>query len=435
MLEKTAAFIRDNKLTEKKLAIGVSGGRDSMCLLHAVLNCDGAEKNNILAVHVNHTLRDTADRDEEFVREFCDRNGVKLIVRSVDVNKKAANSGLTIEQAARELRYGVFYDLVKSGAADVVFTAHHALDNVESILMHMFRGAGVDGLCGIGNAGVIVRPFIGVYPSELDEYAKNNGIQYVTDETNLETDADRNYVRLKVIPAIEERYPGAVKAINALGRECANIRKFLDDSLDETKIEYRSDAVIIKTEALKSPLAERYVRLALKYFTLTDMSRTSINTVISAADFKMGGVAELPHGIIAAREYDGVAIYCERNIALFSGEIPIKAGANYIDGLRVDITKSEKPPKSIKGGAVDFKKLDGAVLRFRRDGDTFKPFGGGTKKLKEYFIDKKIPLRLRDRIPLICRGNEVLIVVGYEISDTVKQTENTRERYVVALRK
>ena len=160
-----------------------------------------------------------------------------------------------------------------------------------------------------------------------------------------------------------------------------------------------------------------------------------IENVIASADWKMGGFVELKHGVTAMREYDGVALFSQRNVKPFDGEIPITLGANFIDGIAVDIKKSERAPKSVKGGAVDFEKLDGATLRFRRDGDIFKAFGsGGTKKLKEYFIDKKIPLRLRDRIPLICRGNEVLVIVGYEISDSVKQTETTTDKCVIKVR-
>ncbi len=436
LIEKTGEFI-NTYARGKKVAIGVSGGRDSMCLLHAVTDCGSIDKQNMLVVHVNHMLRDTADRDENLVRRFCASLGVEFKAYRVDVNKKAREKGLTVEQAARELRYGIFYDLIKCGAADVVFTAHHALDNAETTLMHMFRGAGLDGLVGMENVEdfAVMRPFLDVYPKELDEYAAANGIEYATDETNLELDADRNYVRLKVIPAIEERYVGAVKAINALSKECAKLKKYMDGCLDTTNIKNDCGAAVISENALISPLAERYVRYALKSFTLTDMTRIDVENAIAAENYSMGGYAELKHGVCAIREYGGVAVYVPRNVTPYTGEKPIAIGANYIDGLAVDIKKSGRAAKSVKGGAVDLDKLGGAVLRFRRDGDIFEPFGsGGTKKLKQYFIDRKIPKRLRDRIPLICRGNEVLVVVGYEISDKVKQTDETKQKYTVRQR-
>ena len=143
VLKKVAEALK--KYSGKRLAIGVSGGRDSMCLLHAVLHCEGIDKDDVVVVHVNHSLRDTADRDENFVRNHCARAHVKCIIKRVDVKRLAQSDSLTVEQAARNLRYGVFRDLIKSGMADVVLTAHHALDNAESVLMHIFRGAGLDG--------------------------------------------------------------------------------------------------------------------------------------------------------------------------------------------------------------------------------------------------------------------------------------------------
>ncbi len=232
LLEKTAR--RLEPLRGKTLALGVSGGRDSMCLLHAALNCGAVEKSQLLAVHVNHGLRDQADSDELFVREFCLRNGVEFRAYRVNVKAESAKNGFTIEQAARNLRYAVFYDLIGNGEADVVLTAHHALDNAETVLMHLFRGAGLDGMRGMADGGTlpVVRPFLDVYPFELDEYCAQNGLKFVVDDTNFLDDADRNYIRLNVIPLIERRYKGAVRAINALSAECARACDYMESSID-----------------------------------------------------------------------------------------------------------------------------------------------------------------------------------------------------------
>lgn len=436
LLEKTAEKLLPYR--NKKLVIGVSGGRDSMCLLHAVLNCGVIDKNNILAVHVNHNLRENAKKDEQFVKQFCEQNKVQFRAFSVDVKKESAVSGSTIEQAARNLRYGVFYDLIKHGDADVILTAHHALDNAETVLMHLFRGAGLDGLRGMGNGQAcdrtlpIVRPLIDVYPEELDRYCADHGIEYVTDETNLIDDADRNFIRLNVIPLIEKRYVGAVRAINRLAGECASACAVLDGLLDLSLITKESDAVVVATDALNTPLAARYVRRALAEFTTVDITREQIERITELAHMRTGATVGLTGGIVAAREYNGVALFIPRLPC--PTEIPLALGANTIDGLAVDIELSDISPQSVMGGAVDLDRLEGAVLRFRRDGDTFTPFGGKTKKLKQYFIDRKIPKRLRDRTPLICKGSEVLVIVGVQISDSVKQTEKTTRKAVVRRR-
>ena len=437
LTEKTAQVLRS--YTDKKLAIGVSGGRDSMCLLHAVMHCGVIDKSNILSVHVNHNLRESAKSDEQFVKRFCSSNCIEFRAFSVDVKKESANNGFTIEQAARNLRYGVFYDLIKHGAADVVLTAHHALDNAETVLMHLFRGAGLDGLRGMindhakdGDGLPIVRPFIDVYPAELDEYCKTNALEYVTDETNFIDDADRNFIRLNVIPLIEQRYNGVVRAVNKLAGECTSACAYMDGTLDMSLIAQDNGAVIVSDTALKTPIAARYVRKALEYFTTVDVTREQIERVVSLAHMRMGATVELTGGILAAREYDGVALYIPRLPCDI--EKPIMLGANTIDGFVVDVELSDVSPCSVMGGAVDYNKLDGAVLRFRRDGDMFTQFGGKQKKLKQYFIDNKIPKRLRDRIPLICKGSEVLVIVGVQISDSVKQSDTTAEKAVVRRR-
>lgn len=433
-MKKTADIL--SEYSGKRLAVGVSGGRDSMCLLHAVIHCGVVEKKNIVAVHVNHCLRKTADRDEAFVRAFCRENNVRFVFERVDVDGECARRGLTVEQAARDLRYGVFNGLLDIGVADVVLTAHHALDNAETVLMHMFRGAGLAGLRGMAvfDAGRrIVRPFIGVYPDELDEYCAACGIDYMTDETNLSDDADRNFIRLNVMPMIEKRYGGAARAVNGFADECSKMYDVLDDMLDMSLIAHDRGAVVIKGDALSGKLGTLYVRRALSEFTLTDITREQTERVAALAHMRTGATVQLSNGIAASHEYGGVALYIPR--LRCDAEVPIAVGANFIDGLAVDILTSDREPSAANVGlCVDLDKIDGAVLRFRRDGDVFAPFGGGQKKLKQYFIDIKLPKRLRDRIPLVCIGNEVLVVAGMQVSDKAKQTAATLRKGVVVPR-
>ena len=433
LLAKTAEFLAEYK--NSKLAVGLSGGRDSVCLLHAVLHCGAVDKSNVVAVHVNHCLRETAERDESFVKALCTRLGVPLVCRRVDVKGACASGGLTVEQAARILRYGVFDDIVKTGKADYILTAHHALDNAETVLMHLFRGAGLDGLCGIARENAdrrLLRPFISVYPDELDEYARENGLICVVDETNFNDDADRNFMRLNVIPLIEKRYLGAVRAINAAAGECDAMRRVLDGMLDRSMITHSFGAVIVNIDALTGALAHRYVRAALEYFTTVDITREQTDRVVSLAHKRIGTIAQLSCGITAAREAGGVSIYLPRHRC--TTEISVSLGACCIDGLALDITPTDAEPSSVRGGVVDFDKIRGAIVRFRRDGDVFAPLGSGSKKLKQYFIDNKVPKRLRDRIPLICRGNEALVVVGMQIADSVKVTADTKNKAAVRLR-
>lgn len=416
----------------KKIAVGVSGGRDSMCLLHAVLSCGVADKSDVTAVHVNHKLRDAADGDEAFVREKCAAAGVRFLSYAVDVKRACETSSLSVEQAARELRYGVFRSVVESGAADIVFTAHHALDNAESVLMHMFRGSGLDGLCGISEkSGYTVRPLVHVYPDELDAYARENNIDYVVDETNFAVDADRNFIRLNVLPVILRRYGGAVRAVNALADEARGACAVLDGGLDPELIVYDCGVVSIKDEALFSPLAARYVRRALRFFSLTDATRDMIDRTAELVGMRTGATVPLNNGVAAVREYGCVTLHIPRERC--TAEKPLSLGVNRIGGLAVEVKQCDCDVRTARC-AVDLDKLKGATVRFRRDGDRFTPFGGGSKKLKQYFTDRKICRRVRDRIPLVCRGDEVLVVVGVQISEHVKVDGDTVRKGVVVLR-
>lgn len=429
VLKKTAEALRAVD-TGKKLAVGVSGGRDSVCLLHAVLSCGAVKKENVLAVHVDHGLRDTAARDERFVRELCASLGTELVVFKVDVRGYAASNGLSVETAARELRYNAFASLLGDGRADFILTAHHALDNAESVLMHLFRGCGLDGLRGMagasdfgGRKGVLLRPFLGVYPDELEAYRAENGLEFVTDETNFSPDADRNFIRLKVVPLIEERYKGVVRAVNALSRECAGACELLDGELDMTLISRDRGAVTVECEALRSPLASRYVRYALKNFSLVDVTREQVERTVALCAMRSGATVKLPHGLCAVREYDRVAFFEPK--PLCREQAPLSVGTAWLGGVKVTVREGDFDPRSVAGGAADLDALEGAVLRFRRDGDVFTPFGGGSKKLKQYLIDRKIPRRLRDTLPLVCRGNEALVICGVQVSEKVKVTDKT----------
>lgn len=407
-----------------------------MCLLHAVVNCGAIDVSDILAVHVNHCLRETADADQAFVKRFCENNGIAFRAFRVDVLKACAENKLTVEQAARDLRYDVFGSLVKSGEIDVVFTAHHALDNAESVLMHLFRGAGLDGLCGIAASDGerrLARPLISVLPSELDEYVTINRLSYVTDDTNFCDDADRNFIRLNVLPLIEKRYAGVVRAVNEFAGECRDACASLDEGLDMSLIARDGDAVTVDDCALGGRSACRYVRRALAEFSLVDVTRGQVRKAAELVHMRTGATVDMNNGVKATREYGRIALYLPRPACLT--ETPLRTGANFLDGLAVDVAPCELSPSEVaRGRAVDLDALDGAVLRFRRDGDTFCSCGGKRKKLKQYFIDNKIEKRKRDRIPLICKGSVVLMIVGVEVSDEAKQTDKTVNRATVTPR-
>ena len=408
------------------LAVGLSGGEDSMCLISVLLRV--WDKSRIKAVHVQHGIRGrSALSDAEFTEKFCRENGITLYRFDADIPSVAKRSGLSVESAARQYRKEVFERILSEKKADFIVLAHHLLDQAESVYMHVFRGSGAGGLKGMSECdGKYLRPLIAVEKSEINEYVRLSEIAYCTDETNSDTAYNRNFIRNKVIPLVSARYDAVSAAIRlaALAKADDDFIYSLVDNNDFVTGENRC-TFSVKNLIKPYALASRYALTAMKKAGLTvDVEKKHVDGVISLAEMQNGKKIALPHGYEAAKEYDRIAVYekhlPERDCAPYAeGITPYSAGVVYVlpaekkFAAGVTVFDGDKIPPS-------------AVIRFRREGDVFKPFGGGTKKLKEYLIDRKIPSRTRDRLALIAVDNRVLVIAGVQISDDVKITNETK---------
>ena len=421
-----------NKLigVNDRLGVAVSGGADSMCLLSLLLSCEEISNDNIVVINVEHGIRgESSVRDSEFVKAYATSKGLKFLGYSVDIPTLCAQSGRSEETEARLFRKEVFSRLLDSGEVDYILTAHHEGDKTESVLMHAFRGCGIGGLVGMSEKnGKFIRPLINTKKSEILQYVTQNCIPFVTDESNFDDKYARNFIRNKVIPLIEERYPLS-SSINALSQSAKEDEEFINSCLEIDKYIAGGDGeVTVSVEAIKKPraLAVRYVLCSLKMAGLTaDFERKHIENVISLGDKQSGKTVELPNGFTAVREFEKVIIAKSKKQLVYE-EIEFCLGLTPFGEGVLEVSCSDN--EVIKGvQKVDGDKIpDGAMIRFRQEGDVFTPYGGGTKKLKEYFIDKKIALSKRDGIPLLCDGNKVLCVIGYEISDDVKITKESK---------
>lgn len=217
-----------NRSGVSRLLVGVSGGADSMALVLA-LKSIGAD---ISCVHCNFHLRgEESMRDENFVRAFCRENDINLEVLNFDVDEYIATkgSGTSVEMACRELRYNEFFRLLKAKRFDRVAVAHNSDDNVETLLLNLFRGAGVTGLRGmLPDTGTIIRPLLNVSRAEIENYLQENNVGFVTDHTNLQSDYRRNFIRLEILPLVESRWPGVRKAIGKTIENLRNEERVLD---------------------------------------------------------------------------------------------------------------------------------------------------------------------------------------------------------------
>lgn len=408
-----------------RLAVGVSGGADSMCLLAVLAQLRGKE--NIVAVHVQHGIRGAeAIADAEFVVQFCQNSGIECLRYDVDVPAVAKECKISIESAARKCRMDVFDALIRRNMARYVALAHHEEDNTESVLMHVFRGSGTGGMRGMTKKdGILIRPLLDMTKQQILRYLAAKGIAYREDSTNGDTQYARNFIRREVIPLIAQRYDihAAAKRLSCL---CAADDEFICSLISGDEFFVEKDACSFAASALKKPyaLASRYVITALEKAGLRcDIEKKHIDAVLSLDDKQNGSEIDLPHEYAAAKEYDLMTVYkkqaeCRDETGFAPGVIPFAEGY-------VSVTSAEKIFE--KGSPVfDGDKIPpDAVIRFRRDGDVFTPYKGGTKKLKEYFIDEKVPKRFRSQIPLICAGNKVLCICGMEIADEIKVTNTT----------
>ena len=403
------------------IAVALSGGKDSVCLLNLLLENRSQLNIKVNAVHVDHSIRGIdSENDAIFVKNYCEKLGVPIKIYKVDAPLYCKQNSLSLEQGARLLRYDIFNELLACGYCDKIATAHHKNDNFESLLFNLFRGTGLKGAGGIPKQnGKIIRPILDVSRKQIESYVKLNNLPFTQDKTNLQDDYSRNYIRNNLVPLIEKRFPEAVESAT---RFCG-IARLEDEFLDKLSLEIieEKDGKFYIPLDKDGVLIKRAVIISLNRLGLEkDYEFIHAEQVLSLKNLQSGAKITLPKGFVAIKEY-GYAVLqkdgAEKDLAVY----PFSIGSFDFDGATAEISNT--------CGLLKFdgdKIPDGAVIRTRREGDVFKKFGGGTKKLKEFLIDKKIPLSKRDTLPVIAKDNVVYLVFGVEISDDVKITNTTK---------
>lgn len=398
----------------KRVGVAVSGGMDSMALLH-FLTENGIDT---VAIHINHNLRDAeSDRDENFVKEYCAENNIPYYIERGDIKALAKERSESIELAARNFRLFAFYDLVSEGICDVVATAHHELDNAETVLMRIFRGTSSSGLSGISpKRDIFVRPFLSVPKEEIEEYVKEKSVPYITDSSNFDNAFTRNFIRNELMPLIKSRFSDVETSILRLSKSARYDEEFIDGFVTGGK--EKNGAVYISFDELTSPraVASRNILKAFEKLGIyKDIEQKHIESILNLKKDNANKLS-MPFGITAVVENGNIVLFRELKKGNFTK--PFKKGKTEIgNGDGVLIRKYESGDKI----RFDINKIpEDAVIRNRREGDVFHKFGGGTKKLNDYLTDIKFPLRLRDELPLIAHKNEILAICSVEISSLVK---------------
>lgn len=435
MLEKATDILRAHA-ANRRIAVAVSGGRDSMCLLHLLTSLDFIDKKNLLVLNVEHGLRgESSVADSDFVRCYCKEHRLEFLGERVDVPSRCAQSGRGEEEEARLVRREFFLRVLSEKRAELVLTAHHAGDNAETVFMHILRGCGLSGLRGMEVVGGgILRPLLYCSREEIDEYVTKNSVPYVEDETNGETKYFRNFIRNEVFPLLNERFDasgGILRLMEAARRDDDFIRSFTDES-DVVPAPLGGVRVERKKLAVSPAISSRIALNMLRRLT-SDYTADGVDSIVKCASLSSGAHLEIAGGLIVANEYEYVTLYPAR--APFKGRYKLGEGDFDFGGFTAhvrlcDADKASFGKDADKALYIDAEKVsENAYLATRKDGDKFEPFGGGTRKLKEFFIDKKIPSRLRDFLPILYDGERALAIFGVEISRGARLGQGSKKAY------
>ena len=431
--------------------VALSGGADSMALLHALLSLrETLGLRLIAATHVNHGLRgEEALRDEQFVREQCRSLGTPLTVLHADVAAEAAARGEGLEAAGRRIRYAYFErEAERLGA--VVATAHTLNDSVETVLLHLARGCGLGGLRGIPASATLpggaraVRPLIGCTRAQVEGYCAENAIRFVTDSTNADPSFARNRVRVQVIPALTAINPSLPAAVSRLmkraGQDEAYLRAQAADALECAALCDGRDGWSVSFLAELAPaLRSRALILAVEQKT----GRSCSDAQIDALERLLitGGEATLNQDW-AARAAQGRFALVPRERAPVGREIPLQSGISCTFSGRIympellalaDFEKETKIHKNLLKNALNYDKISGYVsLRSRRPGDAFRPAGRGVSKtLKKLMNEEKLPVEKRDAVAVLCDREGIVLVEGFGCDERVRIGPDTHRVLVL----
>lgn len=417
--------------------IGVSGGADSMCLLSIMQDYLSVVNYDLYVVHVNHNIRDEeAKRDQDFVADYCNKNNLKYEIINVYAKDEATKENKTLEQVARDLRYKTFNEVAKKIKANKIAVAHHMMDQAETVLMHIFRGSAISGAIGMrSRSGVLIRPLINFSKQEILSYLKKNGVTYIEDSSNNDVKYTRNYIRKKVFPTIQKVYPNISSALCEFSKKCERDEDFIQGLLPLDLIQKRKDMVSFPVSVCKmhKSISTRLVKKAIEQLNIfSDIEEKHILQILDFNKAKSGSEIHLPNGLIVYKDYDKLTlkvnndkVSCVENYAFKEGIISFKEFGD----ITVSKINKLEDVEFIKGiHYLDESKIPAnAIWRFKKTGDKFSKFGSGTKSLADYFTDKKVVKRERDKIPVLASCDKILVVAGMDISDNVKIDKTTTQ--------
>ncbi len=449
LLNEVREYVQKNNMLNDgdRIVVGVSGGADSVCLLKLLCEMKAYYNIELIAVHINHGIRGKeAERDKNFTIGICEEWGVECRVYDYDIPKLASMRGTTEEETGRDVRYETFRSLLKEENYNKIAVAHNMGDNCETILFNLCRGSELKGLGGIEAVrNEIIRPLLNTSRDDIEAYLRENGIKYIVDSTNLSNDYGRNKMRNVIIPYLEENINSkAIEHIVDAGMSALEAYEYLEYQTDNAIKKYNVDEEygLISAKIMEEPklIVKRIIRrvLVCQAGRLKDITAVHIKSVMSLFDMEVSKSVNLPYNLKAVRTYEGVRIskndkkIVSENID-FIPEENVEYGINGKMNLKMTVysVKTGKKVNEIQEKmytkCFDYDKIkDTLRIRNRLMGDYFiADKNGSRKKLKDYFINEKVPKEDRDEIVLVADGSHILWVIGYRISEYYKVTDAT----------
>ncbi len=431
-------YIKKNNLFQAtdNLLIAVSGGVDSIVLGHL---CKEAGFQFSIA-HCNFNLRgEESNRDEEFTRSVAIQLAVPILVKHFDTKQYANDKKISIQVAARELRYEWFYEIINESAPNshhpkfnYILTAHHLDDNIETVMMNFFKGTGISGLRGIEpKHGKIVRPLLFASKKEIIDYANGNGLQWVNDSSNDETKYTRNFFRHDIIPAIEKVYPDVKKNLAANIQRATDAEMLYNQAITAHKkrlLECRGNEVHIPVLKLAKvvPL-NSVVYETIKDFGFSSNSVEEVLKLLSSVSGKY--MVSATHRILRNRAWliiSPISKEVQSIILIEDGTEKVSFGNKL---LTVKYSANKQLPDDKNIALLDAKEIKFPLLLRRwKQGDYFSPLGmNKKKKLARFFIDEKLSMNDKENVWVIESGKKILWIVGHRIDDRFKLTGNTKK--------
>jgi len=410
----------------ERVLIALSGGADSVALLH-VLKALGYE---VYAAHINHMIRgEEALRDEWFCVDLCRELGVRLMVYKKNCPQYATMHKLTMEEAARKLRYEALENALQTFDCHKIATAHTQNDNLETMLMRLIRGTSSYGLRGIDmQRGYIIRPLLEVNRDEIESYVKKHALEYMEDSTNKDVSYLRNRVRHMLLPELETSYNSNIRGL--LSKLSENLKTDADyfrlevkNSFDKFATVLGDNAIAISKNAndnLHPAILDRLIRHCVKIISGNNKDFDHIHTMIVKSLFEKpsGKRVNLTKGIVATNSFDDIVIYKEKSpiveetILSLGDFVQIGDTENFISLSSTPLDPKENFINTCTHVFICDKMVDSIIIRGRKNGDMIKKNCGKMLKLKDFLIERRVPAFMRDNIYLVAYENTVIMVLS-----------------------